>query len=153
MSIWSKWGFTRGERIAIGILILALLSGILAKQYRNYVSTRYSNSLTQEDSLLIEQLRQYSGGVEEKVATDTSRGTGFTSNNQNILININTATAEELEQLPGIGPALSKRIVEYRSRNGLFVSRDSLIAVPGIGPRKMELLLGKITIDSTIGKD
>jgi hypothetical protein len=59
MSIWSKWGFTRGERIAIGILILALLSGILAKQYRNYVSTRYSNSLTQEDSLLIEQLRQY----------------------------------------------------------------------------------------------
>lgn len=55
-------------------------------------------------------------------------------------ININTATAPELEQLPGIGPALAHSIIEYREANGPFQSIDDLMNVPGIGPSKLSAL-------------
>lgn len=48
-------------------------------------------------------------------------------------ININTATASELESLPGIGPTLAQRIVEYRQANGLFGRREDIKKVRGIG--------------------
>ena len=48
-------------------------------------------------------------------------------------VNINTASAEELEKLPGIGPALAERIIAYRETYGLFESVDDLINVKGIG--------------------
>jgi competence protein ComEA len=52
-------------------------------------------------------------------------------------LNINTAQAPELEQLPGIGPALAQSIIEYREQHGPFQSVDELINVPGIGPAKL----------------
>ncbi|WP_417235075.1 helix-hairpin-helix domain-containing protein [Arthrobacter sp.] len=55
-------------------------------------------------------------------------------------LDINTASATELEQLPGIGPALSARIVEFRTSNGPYASLDELDAVPGIGPAMMARL-------------
>ena len=48
-------------------------------------------------------------------------------------LNINTATAEELTKLPGIGPALSQAIVEYREENGNFSSIADIMKVSGIG--------------------
>ncbi len=50
------------------------------------------------------------------------------------LININTATAADLETLPGIGPALAGRIIAYRDENGPFANANALTAVSGIGP-------------------
>ena len=61
-------------------------------------------------------------------------------------ININTATASELEKLPGIGPALAQRIVEYRDSHGPFASVDSLTDVPGIGKAKLEGLREQATV-------
>ncbi|MFA4030101.1 MAG: hypothetical protein GDYSWBUE_001511 [Candidatus Fervidibacterota bacterium] len=55
-------------------------------------------------------------------------------------IAINTATAEQLESLPGIGPALAQRIVEYRRQHGPFKSVDELLNVKGIGQKKLEAL-------------
>ncbi|EGF53804.1 ComEA family DNA-binding protein [Actinomyces sp. oral taxon 170] len=55
-------------------------------------------------------------------------------------VNINTASASELEKLPGIGPALAQRIVEYRDSHGPFASVDALTDVPGIGKAKLEAL-------------
>lgn len=55
-------------------------------------------------------------------------------------VNLNTASAEELEALPGIGPALAKRIVEYRKREGSFASVQDLKKVSGIGVKKLEAL-------------
>jgi len=55
------------------------------------------------------------------------------------LININTATAGELaDALPGIGPAKSQAIVQYRERNGPFSSVDALVNVKGIGPATLK---------------
>ncbi len=56
------------------------------------------------------------------------------------LININTATAEELEQLPGIGPSTAQKIVSDRMANGSFKSPDDLKRVTGIGDKKFETI-------------
>ncbi|OFQ63948.1 ComEA family DNA-binding protein [Rothia sp. HMSC061E04] len=55
-------------------------------------------------------------------------------------VNINTATAEELQTLPRIGPAMSQRIIAWREAHGGFRSVDELDAVPGIGPSMLENL-------------
>ncbi|MGO0122766.1 helix-hairpin-helix domain-containing protein [Desulfothermobacter acidiphilus] len=55
-------------------------------------------------------------------------------------VNLNTASEAELQTLPGIGPTLARRIVEYRSKNGPFSSVDELAKVPGIGARRLEQL-------------
>ena len=61
-------------------------------------------------------------------------------------INVNTATASELEALPGIGPALAERIVSHREANGPFKSLDDLTDVPGIGKAKFEALRTEATL-------
>ena len=55
-------------------------------------------------------------------------------------ISINTASAPELERLPGIGPVLAQRIVEYREQNGPYQRLEDLLEVEGIGPSKLESL-------------
>ncbi|MEX2161226.1 MAG: helix-hairpin-helix domain-containing protein [Anaerolineales bacterium] len=61
-------------------------------------------------------------------------------------ININTANAAELEQLPGVGPTLAQSIVAYREANGPFAALEDLQNVPGIGPRTYEAILPFITL-------
>ena len=55
-------------------------------------------------------------------------------------LDLNTATAEQLEALPGVGPATSKAILSYRTNHGRFRSVTELLEVPGIGPAKLEAL-------------
>lgn len=59
-------------------------------------------------------------------------------------VDLNRASAEELDRLPGIGPVLAGRILEHRSRHGPFRDPDELLAVPGIGPRLLERLRPRI---------
>jgi competence protein ComEA len=61
-------------------------------------------------------------------------------------ININRATAAELQKLPGIGPKISQRIIDERTLHGPFKSVDDLRRVPGIGPKTLEKLRPYITI-------
>ena len=53
-------------------------------------------------------------------------------------VNINEAKQEDFEQLPGIGPSIAKKIIEYREQNGKFTSIDELQEVKGIGEAKFE---------------
>ena len=61
-------------------------------------------------------------------------------------VRINSASAGELQQLPGIGPALAQRIVETRNR-GRFTSADDLLRVPGIGKAKLAKLRAYVEVD------
>lgn len=60
-------------------------------------------------------------------------------------VDVNRATAEELDQLPGVGPATATAIVTERDRNGPFVDVDDLDRVPGIGPAKLDALRDLVT--------
>ena len=60
------------------------------------------------------------------------------SNNPSLIVNINTANETELEQLPGIGPSISSKIVDYRNQNGKFKNIEDIKNVTGIGDSKYE---------------
>lgn len=60
-------------------------------------------------------------------------------------VNLNRATAQDLEKLPGIGPALAARIVDYRLANGSYQSAQDLGKVAGIGPKLLERLKPEVT--------
>src|SRR5918999_2860638 len=55
-------------------------------------------------------------------------------------VSLSSATAEQLDELPGIGPVTAQKIVDYRAKNGGFRSVDDLDAIPGIGPARVEQL-------------
>lgn len=62
-------------------------------------------------------------------------------------LNVNTAGAIALEELPGIGPALAAAIVDHRQRHGPFASVDELAEVSGIGPAKLEQIRPLATVN------
>ncbi len=61
-------------------------------------------------------------------------------------LNLNTATAADLEALPRVGPVLAGRIMEFRDQHGGFTAAGDLDAVPGIGPALLEALLPLVTV-------
>ncbi len=61
-------------------------------------------------------------------------------------IDINTASASELERLPHIGPTMARRIIEYRETNGPFRTKEELMNVPGIGPKRYADIEPLITV-------
>lgn len=71
---------------------------------------------------------------------------GTTGSQSPITVNINRATAAELETLPGIGPALAARIVDWRTANGGFKSVDDLDAVTGIGTKMLERIRALVSV-------
>lgn len=63
------------------------------------------------------------------------------------LVHINTATVEELDTLPGVGPSLAQRIIEYRDANGAFQNLDELDAVEGVGPSLLDQIRDLVVFD------
>ena len=63
-----------------------------------------------------------------------------------LVINLNTATLRELETLPGIGPALARRIVEFREKRHGFRRVEELLAVPGISEKRWKAIREKVEV-------
>ena len=84
------------------------------------------------------------GGI-DVLAPGSAAGLGVAAG-ANLLVNINTADAGTLQQLPGIGPALAARIIAWRELNGYFRTLADLRQVSGIGPSKYEALADLVTV-------
>ena len=61
-------------------------------------------------------------------------------------INLNSATSEQLQAIPGIGPATAKAILEYRAKVGKFNKIDEIINVKGIGEKKFQKIKDRLTV-------
>lgn len=64
-------------------------------------------------------------------------------------ININTATSEELQQVPGIGPATAEKILLMRKSYGAFKSVDDLLAIKGLGKKRLEKMRKYLTVSKS----
>lgn len=84
--------------------------------------------------------------VDSGTATTASSSSSGTSSSGTSLVNINTATAEELEELSGIGPVTAQAIVDYRTQNGNFQSIEDIKDVSGIGDAKYEAICDSICV-------
>jgi len=63
-----------------------------------------------------------------------------------LALNLNTATPKQLEALPGVGPVLAKRIVDFREKKGGYRRIEELLAIPGISEKKFKVLRDHLTV-------
>lgn len=103
-----------------------------------YIPTKEEAELNKKENIQINNyVTSSSGGInlQESESNTQSKSTTPTSKEK---VNINTATKEELDTLPGIGPSIALKIIEYREQNGKFNSIEEIKEVSGIGDAKYE---------------
>lgn len=98
-----------------------------------------------ENTLTESYVTSSSGGINSKESTNSTQGNRASTTSSG-KVNINTATQEELDTLPGIGPSTASKIIDYREQNGKFNSIEEIKEVSGIGDAKYEKIKDSITI-------
>jgi comEA protein len=141
--------FTKQEQQFIVFLLFSLLLGLGVKHFRAQRS-HPNDSWQQDKEKILLQFQEQSQlaeegdaelpkkAAEEKQAHAKKALTGK--------LNINSATTEELQTLPKIGPAMAIRIVEYRTKNGYFQTIDDVQNIKGIGPKTFQIIRDYITV-------
>ena len=119
----------RNGRVCGVYLVLAALTVLFAVSLAFLHKTSYEGTVHGD----------YTVSVQEKTDEITAP--------TRVLVNVNTADAEELETLTGIGPALAQAIIDYRAGHGAFRSADDLLLVKGIGEAKLEGFRAEITLE------
>jgi len=148
-------GYFWGQRSAIGEITVRTSAGEAqptAGESPPEESAVQAAGIVNEDDLVPqEQPSPQETGTEQPQSQESPKpspseaepgGTGTVGG----LININTADAELLEQLPGIGEVLAQRIVDYRDEIGRFGSIEQILDVKGIGEATMEKIRAYITV-------
>lgn len=156
-----KLKITRRERTAVSVLMILLLlvttANMLLPQRQPYDEEYYaeldqlfehrSKLLKQKEEAILTRYRpqrvQPEYAERDTVEKDTLKVESHNPEKETTgsKINVNTADAQTLQSLPGIGPAYALRIIEYRQENGSFTSYEQLLDIKGIGKKRLEKLL------------
>jgi comEA protein len=124
--------FNRNEQLVLILLSLALLAGIVV----SYLDRTNSDAIREFD------VKKNAVPVPE-MPGETSAEDPKTPE----IIDINSATVKDFQKLPGIGPSIAQRIVDYRTQKGKFNAIDDMTQVNGIGPKTLERLRTQLTIN------
>ena len=119
------FGFTRNETTVLLFLIFSFIVGIGVWAYRYYLAPLPES---------LEAFKNHEPVIQRKEIQKTG------IRDKGLSIFINDASQSELERLPGIGPVIAERIVEYRSKHGEFHTLEALMEVNGIGQKTYEKL-------------
>jgi len=102
-------------------------------------------------SLVIEGIREAGGALAQADLRGMNLGSSLKDKEEIWIpgekLNINRASLEQLTYLPGIGPVLAQRIIEYRAKNGTFHNLSELTEIPGIGQVKFERIKERTTLE------
>lgn len=147
MMIWiyrlqQRIALTRDECVAIATLALLLLGGMAARHLQGGLAPASEAAYAEGDRLFLEGAR---AGFADTVAAahalapdDPPEAAAASERAGSPLrLNLNTASAAELEGLPRIGPKLAARIVAYREAHGPFRQVDALVEVRGVGEKTL----------------
>ena len=124
-------------RERVGVVLLAgvlLMSGLLLIKQEEVPVT------------FTEGQENYSSNEVEKSVLSSSTSSPSSNDKKTTLVNINIASLEELDTLPGIGPATAQKIIDYRTQNGIFASIEEINEVSGIGEVKYSQIKELISI-------
>lgn len=161
-----RMSFTPGHALAAILLLVAVTCAsltLLVRQSLNYAAAsrpqerqtvqtyesqeaeasaggRTNRSQAQHDS------DQEKSGQSQSNSTSASQAERFSTQSDGGLVNLNTATLEELDSISGIGPVTARKILDYRQQIGMFSSVDQLLEVSGIGVKTLEKMRAKVTV-------
>lgn len=120
-----------------GIVVLLIISCLFLGMLAGFFLGRNLDP----DPIQISKLPTSTSAATENAATENTRPSA--------LINVNTAALDELDTLPGIGPVIAQRIIDYREENGPFTTTSQLTLVSGIGVDRLNKILDYITVGGT----
>ncbi len=131
---------TQVERISLAVTALALFA--MAGFFLGVGGAGPAEPVT------IQRIAAEPGETAESARSDTpSAQPPAPSEEITLLVNINTATVQQLQALPGIGAVKAQAIVDYREEHGPFQSVEELLEVKGIGPATLEKFREDVTVD------
>ncbi len=152
-------GITRSEQAALLAVVGLIVAGLAVQDYQSRAANRPTDDLWIESDPRWQpipipsakeatrpELKVASNSVSSTTPTLERKAIPSATSSSPAAININTATAEELDRLPGIGPSKAQLILDYRKKIGPFRSVDQLDEVKGIGPKTLERLRPYVTV-------
>jgi competence protein ComEA len=103
---------------------------------------RAGGATKKADLALVNLAAPVADGTQIVVPTRAAAGSagGSASSASSGPVHLNTATLQDLDALPGVGPVTAQKILDYRQQHGAFASVDELDAIPGIGPKRLDQL-------------